>query len=318
MKNSQQTTTQSEDQSDINKHRKVTPKWAHLVAGGVGGMLGAFLTSPLEVVKTRLQAKRNKATLQVKFNFGLGTFKALRVLLKEEGIRGFYRGLGPHLIGVIPSRGIYFFTYGSVKSTLVDHFEYDEKSSMASLLSGISAGFVVVTTMQPVWLVKTRMQLQSKTHELKYKNSFDAIRKMYRDEGVRVFYKGMSASYLGITESTLQFVLYEKLKQLARPEGSENDELTKAEYLITASIAKLIAATVTYPHEVIRTRLREVDNVKYKGLFSGLAQIAKDEGMRGLYGGIGPHLWRVVPNAAIMFMTYETVLKALSRYDDEK
>lgn len=45
---------------------------------------------------------------------------------------------------------------------------------------------------------------------------------MYRDEGVRVFYKGMSASYLGITESTLQFVLYEKLKQLARPEGSEN------------------------------------------------------------------------------------------------
>lgn len=75
---------------------------------------------------------------------------------------------------------------------------------------------------------------------------------------------------------------------------------------------------MTYPHEVIRTRLREVDNVKYKGLFSGLAQIAKDEGMRGLYGGIGPHLWRVVPNAAIMFMTYETVLKALSRYDDEK
>lgn len=43
---------------------------------------------------------------------------------------------------------------------------------MASLLSGISAGFVVVTTMQPIWLVKTRMQLQSRTHELVQINYF--------------------------------------------------------------------------------------------------------------------------------------------------
>lgn len=311
MKNSQEIVTIQKDHPEAKK-RIVTPKWAHLVAGGAGGMLGAFLTSPLEVVKTRLQANRNKATLQVKFHFGLGTFKALSVLLKEEGLRGFYRGLGPHLIGVIPSRGIYFFTYGSVKSNLVEKFNYDERSSMASLISGVSAGFVVVTTMQPIWLIKTRMQLQSKTHELKYNNSLDAIKKMYRDEGIRVFYRGMSASYLGITESTLQFVLYEKLKQMARPEGID-EKLTTAEYLITASIAKLIAATATYPHEVIRTRLREVDNVKYKGLFSGLATIAREEGIKGLYGGIGPHLWRVVPNAAIMFMTYETVLRALSK-----
>lgn len=44
---------------------------------------------------------------------------------------------------------------------------------------------------------------------------------MYKGEGIRVFYKGMSASYLGITESTLQFVLYEKLKQMARKDGSD-------------------------------------------------------------------------------------------------
>lgn len=91
------------------------------------------------------------------------------------------------------------------------------------------------------------------------------------------------------------------------------ENLTTGEYLLTASIAKLIAAAATYPHEVIRTRLRETNNTKYKGLVSGLIQIGKEEGVRGLYGGMGPHLWRVVPNAAIMFLTYELVLKALTQ-----
>jgi len=100
---------------------------------------------------------------------------------------------------------------------------------MASLIAGVSSGFVVVTTMQPIWLVKTRMQLQSRTHELKYKNSFDAVQKMFKDEGIKVFYRGMSASYLGITESSLQFVLYEKLKQIAinNKKGTEKGKINE-------------------------------------------------------------------------------------------
>lgn len=77
-------------------------------------------------------------------------------------------------------------------------------------------------------------------------------------------------------------------------------------------MAKLIAAAATYPHEVIRTRLREAGNTRYNGLFSGLLLIAKEEGARGLYGGMGAHLIRVVPNAAIMFLTYELVVQALT------
>jgi len=41
-------------------------------------MLGAIVTCPLEVVKTRLQAKGNKDNLVSKFRFGLGTYNALK------------------------------------------------------------------------------------------------------------------------------------------------------------------------------------------------------------------------------------------------
>ena len=52
-------------------------------------------------------------------------------------------------------------------------------------------------------------------------------------------------------------------------------------------------------------------SLKYQNIFQGLKLIAKEEGMRGLYCGLVPHLLKVVPNAAIMFYTYEFVVAHL-------
>ena len=86
--------------------------------------------------------------------------------------------------------------------------------------------------------------------------------------------------------------------------------------LTAAGGAKFVAALITYPHEVVRTRLRQapVDasgRVKYTGLWSCFRTVAKEEGMAALYGGLVPHMLRVVPSAAIMFGVYEGVLKGL-------
>jgi solute carrier family 25 protein 33/36 len=51
--------------------------------------------------------------------------------------------------------------------------------------------------------------------------------------------------------------------------------------------------------------------VKYTGLWSCFRTVAKEEGMAALYGGLVPHMLRVVPSAAIMFGVYEGVLKGL-------
>jgi solute carrier family 25 protein 33/36 len=78
-----------------------------------------------------------------------------------------------------------------------------------------------------------------------------------------------------------------------------------------AAVAKLVAACVAYPHEVIRTRLREPAKngvLKYTGLLQCLKLVIKEEGLVSLYGGMTAHLMRVVPNAAIMFFCYEAIL----------
>jgi len=137
------------------------------------------------------------------------------------------------------------------------------------------------------------------------------IRKIAREEGVRGFYKGLSASYLGVTEGTIQWVLYERLKRLsASTQGEGGSEWVGM--LTSAGTAKCVATLITYPHEVIRTRLRQplVDGkMKYTGLVQTLRLLLAEEGARSLYGGLSAHLMRVVPNAAVMFWVYEGILR---------
>ena len=83
------------------------------------------------------------------------------------------------------------------------------------------------------------------------------------------------------------------------------------DFFLTAASAKLVAAVVAYPHEVLRTRLRE-DNHKYRGLWQTAARIAREEGITAFYGGMTAHLMRVVPNSAIMFFCYECLVHGYS------
>jgi hypothetical protein len=87
-----------------------------------------------------------------------------------------------------------------------------------------------------------------------------------------------------------------------------------------------IATTVTYPIQLIKSRLQqrsqvveltvsgEVEVVKreYHGVLDCISKILKREGVSGFFKGCIPNAIRVAPNAAITFMVYETVNESLS------
>lgn len=189
------------------------PRWVHALGGGLGSLIGAVLTSPLEVVKTRLQAQNHKDTLQKPVTFGFRTIHAIRVLFTEEGFRGLYRGLGAHITGVVPSRSLQLLVYGNTKNYL----EKNIQPQYANLVPGLASGFagaVVVTITQPIWFMKTRLQLQTvQSAATIYDGMWDCLVKTTRNEGVRGLYRGLGASYLGLGETIIQFSLYERLKK---------------------------------------------------------------------------------------------------------
>lgn len=78
------------------------------------------------------------------------------------------------------------------------------------ILSASCAGFAASTATNPIWFVKTRLQLdQNSKGEM---SVTECIRKIYKTSGFMGFYKGITASYVGISETVIHFVIYEALK----------------------------------------------------------------------------------------------------------
>ena len=133
-----------------------------------------------------------------------------------------------------------------------------------------------------------------------YKNTFQAMKLIFKDEGFLSLYKGFIPSIFGISHVMIQFPLYEYFK---KETGSD-----KISSILLASFAsKIIASSITYPHEVIRTRIQNTfhkQNVK-----DAIAEVWRNEGFGGFFKGLKVNLVRVIPATAITFTVYETVMK---------
>ncbi|KAI1276363.1 mitochondrial carrier domain-containing protein [Xylaria sp. FL0933] len=331
-----------------NQIAPFSKSWPYLVAGATGGMTAAVLTAPLDVLKTRLQSDFYQAQLRAaraaaghtrlsplrSATYHLAeTIHILRDVYRIEGWRALFKGLGPNLIGVIPARSINFYVYPMGKRTYSEWTGLEPTNPVVHLASAITAGIATGTATNPIWLVKTRLQLDRNNAERKgdvgarrYRNSWDCIKQVLRDEGPRGFFKGLSASYLGVAETTLQWVMYEELKRRLRlreehiiASGREKNwwdhTVSWTGNAMGAGAAKGLAAILTYPHEVARTRLRQAPMADGRPRYTGLVQcfklVWKEEGLIGLYGGLTPHLMRTIPSAVIMFGMYEGILSLL-------
>lgn len=161
-------------------------------------------------------------------------------------------------------------------------------------------------------MVRTRYQLlaDQSLGQKAFRNYGEVVRSIWAEEGFKGFFKGLTASYIGCFEGAIHWIVYEKLKTRIQNTKKDGEKTTPTELFFAAAASKFTAICLTYPHEVVRTRLREqaANGVfKYQGFFQALARIAREEGSKGLYSGLGMHLLRSVPNAAIMFATYEVV-----------
>lgn len=259
-----------------------------------------------------------------------------RDIYREESPRALFKGLAPTLVGVIPARSINFFTYGNGKQVIARNFNDGKENSWVHLSAAAIAGVVTGTATNPIWVVKTRLQLETdRRHGGVEKRSpvggsWHTIKKIVREEGVKGFYKGLSASYLGVTEGTIQWVLYERLKTLTAGTQRQGGVQEWLGMLGSAGTAKCVASLITYPHEVsrhrrflflrraqchpqvLRTRLRQPlvnGTLKYTGLLQTFRLVLAEEGAHSLYGGLSAHLMRVIPNAAVMYSIYEAVLR---------
>jgi solute carrier family 25 protein 33/36 len=252
----------------------------------LGGMASATLTAPLDVLKTRLQStyyQQHLAAMRTarglppieSMTFARSSLLHIREtgeilwqVPKVEGWRALFKGLGPNLIGVVPARAINFYAYGNGKRWISNQFNHGQEAAWVHLCAAATAGIVTGTATNPIWLVKNT---HADGRGRQYKNAFDCTMQTIRKEGFSGLYRGLTASYLGVTESTLQWMLYEQMKLalLRREERVAasgraptvwDQTVAWSGKVSAAGAAKFVAAIITYPHEVRRICLSAPGN----------------------------------------------------------
>ena len=209
---------------------------------------------------------------------------------------------------------------GESTSETNDHHGND---TLAHIVSAGGAGAATILATNPLWVAKTRLQVQySETlssslvghARAPYKGTLDALRRIARCEGIPGLYSGLGPSLLGISHVAIQFPIYERLKHdLAHFRNLRAaDELTATDLALSSGVAKIVASTLTYPHEVLRSHM----HVKGYGPFSGALSLASDiyreGGVKAFYRGVGTNLLRTTPAAAITFTSFELISRELN------
>jgi solute carrier family 25 folate transporter 32 len=277
----------------------------------------------------------------------LGIFKEL--LSKQHPVRSLYRGLSPNLIGNATSWAIFFYFKSVIEKQLLllhtrgEHGRFgvndassDSRNALTPfdyfLASGISGTIVTMST-NPIWVLKTRMLSSDKGTEGAYESMWQGAKHIWKSDGPRGFYRGAGVSLVGNSHGAVQFAVYEPLKKtwklyVARSHAQSGDgagkhgevKLGNTATMLISGTSKIAAGTVTYPYQVLRSRLQSYHSEERfgKGIRGVAGKIWKEEGWRGFYKGLGTSIVRVLPATWVTFLVYENVRYYLPRFEDER
>jgi solute carrier family 25 (mitochondrial folate transporter), member 32 len=192
----------------------------------------------------------------------------------------------------------------------------DTNPSVIHMGSAVGAGAISDLICNPMFVVRTRLQTEA-VHNLvdrtvassNQKSTIaQTVRQLYAEGGLPTFWRGMTANLLGLTHVAVQFPVYEILKQRLRQHKLEGQE-TAVDLLLASGLSKMTASLLTYPHEVIRSRMMDARTAVPVSFVGTCRRIFAAEGAAGFYAGLPVSLIRVIPNTMLTFLVYETTLR---------
>ena len=189
------------------------------IAGITAGASSTIAFQPLDVIKTRLQVQDEVDASRRRY---AGFARGVRKIVADEGVRGLYAGTTPAVIGSAVSWGAYFTCYNAARrrygAARGEGGKDFELSARENFYAATEAGMVTTVLTNPIWVIKTRMQLQragtlasgaGAAAEPPYSSFIDALARIAAKEGLGGLYKGLVPSLVLVSHGSIQFVAYE-------------------------------------------------------------------------------------------------------------
>nr|CAD7455042.1 unnamed protein product [Timema tahoe] len=204
------------------------------------------------------------------------------------------------------------------RPSLLSHVKYEH------LIAGIFGGVASTVLLHPLDLIKVRLAVNDgRTTTPQYRSLWNAATTIFRQDGVRGLYRGVTPNVCGAGSSWgLYFLFYNATKTWVQG-GNTKKALSPETHMLAASQAGILTLAVTNPIWVVKTRLclqySELDPSKipegkrYSGMMDALFKIYTHEGVRGLYKGFLPGIVGT-SHGALQFMAYEEMKNRYNQY----
>lgn len=169
---------------------------SEIIAGCMAGAAQTLIICPVELIKTKLQIQGRGQRLKNSSGYR-GPLSFIVKITKQEGVVGLFRGMTATLLRDIPAFGLYFGIYYCLMKHLTPvGGSFEDVSSLKVMLAGGLTGMASWVYSYPTDVIKSKIQAEGFVPIGRYKGYADCIRESVREEGYRVFVRGMTVCVL--------------------------------------------------------------------------------------------------------------------------
>jgi len=292
---------QVEQELDLFKELATYENLVHAVSGLVGGVTAISAFYPLNNIRSRIQ-------LDDSIEKG-SMLHVTQQIIKKHGVYGLFQGWWSAVVCLGASNFVYFYTYNAFKTIYQVKVLGSRKKSIDAynnLLIAALAGVVNVMLTTPLWVVNTRLTVQD-TKKKEFDGVLDCLMKIAQNEGWPELWKGVVSGLLLVSNPSIHFVVYEKLRapimKLAESTLGNSAFIVGIVGFIVGAIAKSVATVVTYPIQTAQAKLRNDKEKKYKSTINCLTILYQQDGWRAWFRVFfrNPCLRRRVAATEILF-----------------
>ena len=292
-----------------------------LLSGMISGLICKLVEYPFDTVKVLEQTGGGRYS---------GPLDVVRQTMAEGGVWSLYRGLAAPLIGSMAECASLFVAYGHLKTAL----GVDEEGATLScnvpmwkyVLAGGGSGVASTCVLTPVELIKCTLQAQLHAEPSApgsaaggarpAAGALEVIARIVRSEGVLGLWRGTTGTLAREVPGNMAwFGAYEAvMRAVQRRLGYERKgEVPLGWSAFAGSWAGVAYWAVPYPADTLKSRIQTDERFRGVSLARAGAVVLRDEGVGGLYRGVGVTCARAAPSHALIFFFYELASQRLAR-----
>jgi solute carrier family 25 protein 38 len=284
---------------------------ASFLGGASAGLVASLLLQPFEVVKTRMQGGKIRGAR--------GMAAVATEVVKKNGVGGLWHGVSASCVRTTAGAGLYFFLLERVTREVLASDFHKEASpfarSVATFATGASARTVAAVLLNPITVVKTRMEYSSGVTSKGLVSTLSAVAKK---EGAKGLFSGLGSTVARDAPfSGLNLLVFTQTRALMKEVARmQNREVGAVDTFIAGALAGAGATFLTHPPDVIRTRVQlgQMMSAQGNGRASApalsMASIVREEGIRALWVGSLPRVARRTIQQAITWSMFDFVSRA--------